>query len=94
MQLVIQTVLPAGMLAMISEYVPGPLRRLTLAVTETVLATGTGCGPAEGGYGCARPGPAIAAATVMISVALSALKGKGMGIPSSTTAPLLVNGQC
>jgi hypothetical protein len=92
MQLVTQTLLPAGMLAMIFEYVPGALRRLTLAVTEMVVAIGRGCGPAEGGYGCARP--TIAGATMMISVALSALKWKGMGIPSSTTTPLLVYGQC
>jgi hypothetical protein len=65
MQLVTQTVLPAGMLAMISEYVHAPLRRLTLAVTETVLAIGTSSGAAKGGYGCARPSPMIAGATMV-----------------------------
>jgi hypothetical protein len=56
MQLVTQTVLPAGMLVMICEYIPGPLRRLTLAVTETVLPIGTNSSAAEGGYGCAGAG--------------------------------------
>jgi hypothetical protein len=50
-------------------------------VTETVLAMETSSGAAKGGYGCARPGPMIAGATMMISVAPSALKGKGIGTP-------------
>jgi hypothetical protein len=92
LQPVTRTLLPAGMVVMISEYVPGPMRRLTLAATATVLTLGAGSGPAEGGYCCARPGPTMAAAAMMLSIALSALKRKGMaGLPSSTAAPLLVN---
>ena len=88
LQPAIRTVLPAGMVVMISESVPGRMRRLTLAVVAAVLVLGTGSCPAEGGYCCARPGPVIAAAAMMLSVALSALKRKGMGsLSSPTTAP-------
>jgi hypothetical protein len=82
------------MLVMISEYIPGPLRRLTLAVTEMVLPIGTNSSAAEGGYGCAGAGRMIAGATMMISVALSAFKGKGIGNPLLASRPHMVNGQC
>src|SRR5258707_847726 len=57
LQLVIRTVLPAGMVVMISESVPGPLRRLTVAVTAADLArpARTGAWPVEtcaGGPSC------------------------------------------
>src|SRR5260370_13645607 len=116
LQPVTRTVLPAGMVVTISESVPGPLRRLTVAATAADLARavragawevgacvagpscgvalGTGSGPAAGGLCCACPVAAMAAAAMMLSAALSALKWKGMTkFSSPTTAPLLVNGQ-
>jgi len=104
LQLATRTVLPAGMVVMISESVPGPLRRLTVAVTAAdparaprsgawevgacvagpscSLAFGTGSCPGAGGIGCARTGAVMAAAAMMLSAALRALKWKGMRIIS------------
>src|SRR6266446_3838966 len=111
LQPVTRIALPAGMVVMISWSVPGPLRRLTVAVTAADLARaarvgawevgacvagpscglalGTGSCPAAGGLCCACPGAAMAAAAMMLSAALSALKRKGMTkFSSPTTAPL------
>src|SRR5258708_2208858 len=114
LQPVTRTVLPAGMVVVISESVPGPLRRFTVAATAADLARAVragawevgvcvagpscgvalGTGSAAGGLCCACPGAAMAAAAMMLSAALSALKWKGMTkFSSPTTAPLLVNGQ-
>jgi hypothetical protein len=79
------------MVVMISESVPGPLRRFTLAVTKAVFAErgpaddcasgGASC-PTAGGGCCANTGAAnVSAAMASIpSVALSTLELKGMMI--------------
>src|SRR5262252_2732078 len=108
LQLVIRTVLPAGMVVMISESVPGPLRRLTVAVTAADLGRLARAGacvaglsggaasvrscPAAGGSCCACPGVATAVATTMLDATLSVLNWKGMKILLADKRP--APGQC
>src|SRR6266853_2710136 len=60
LQLVARTVLPAGMVVMISESVPGPLRRLTAAVTAADLARAARTGAREVGACVAGPSCGVA----------------------------------
>src|SRR5262252_1684117 len=96
------------MVVMISESVPGPLRRLTVAVTAADLGRLARAGacvaglsggaasvrscPAAGGSCCACPGVATAVATTMLDATLSVLNWKGMKILLADKRP--APGQC
>src|SRR5260370_7845989 len=63
LQPVTRTVLPAGMVVTISESVPGPLRRLTVAATAADLALAVRAGAWEVGACVAGPSCGLALGT-------------------------------